>query len=420
MRYIYSLILYLLTPLLPLYLKKRGRKNSDYNNNWHERFGLNLKNTIDKPIIWIHAVSVGEIRAAARIIKLFEDKYPQYQVLVTQMTPTGRATAKSLYPNVILHYIPYDLPHAVMNFYKTFKPKIGLIMETEIWPNLIHYSKKYQTPLFLINARLSTKSFSGYNKVRFFIKPILNKFNAILSQDMETQNNFIKLGFTGQSHIVGNTKFDLNIDNEYFILAKELRQAIGNRKVVIFASTRDGEENLLIDFIKNQQYLIIIVPRHPERFKEVEQLLVDNKIKYIKRSSCKPIETNTQVFLGDSMGEMFMYYAMSDLAVIGGSFNKFGGQNLIEPIFLDKPVILGPSTFNFAKIAKDAIHTGCAIQVNNIAECFTTIDRLFDLDKINIKGNSEKYGQMVGNCKSFSGQFQGASQRTIDLISAYI
>jgi len=407
-------------PLLPLYLKKRGRKNCEYNYNWHERFGVNLKNIIDKPIIWIHAVSVGEIRAAARLIGLIEEKYPQYQILVTQMTPTGRATAKSLYPNVILHYIPYDLPHAVINFYKTFKPKIGLIMETEIWPNLIHYADKYQTPLFLINARLSIKSFRGYNRIRFLLKPILNKFSAILSQDQTTRDNFVKLGFTGQGVVVGNTKFDLNVDNEHFILAKELKQTVGNRKVVIFASTRDGEEKLIIKHIKSQNYLIIIVPRHLERFKLVEQLLLEHKIKYIRRSENKPLSADTQVFLGDSMGEMFMYYAMSDLAVMGGSLNNFGGQNLIEPIFLDKPVIIGPSTYNFAKIAQDAVHDRCAIQVEDIAECFVTIEKLIDSGKLESEGSNEEYKQMVLACKTFSKQFQGASQRTLDFISKYI
>lgn len=407
-------------PLIPLYLKKRGRKNCDYNYNWHERFGVNLKNIIDKPIIWIHAVSVGEVRAASRLIGLIEEKYPKYQILVTQMTPTGRATAKSLYPNVMLHYIPYDLPHAVINFYKTFKPKIGLIMETEIWPNLVHYSTKYQTPLFLINARLSTKSFTGYNKISFLLKPILNKFSAILSQDQTTRDNFVKLGFTGHIIVTGSTKFDLNVDNEHFILAKELKQAIGNIKVVIFASTRDGEEKLIINQIKNQNYLIIIVPRHPERFKLVEQLLIEHKIKYIRRSENKALSPDTQVFLGDSMGEMFMYYAMSDLAVMGGSLNSFGGQNLIEPIFLDKPVILGPSTYNFAKIAQDAIHDKCAIQVADAGECFATIDRLFDSGKLKPEENNEEYKQMVLGCKAFSKKFQGASQRILDFISKYI
>ncbi|MCC2626145.1 MAG: 3-deoxy-D-manno-octulosonic acid transferase [Burkholderiales bacterium] len=407
-------------PVLPLYLIKRGRKNPEYNYNWNERFGFGLKNTAKKPIIWIHAVSVGEIRAAAKLIALIEEKYPTYQILVTQMTPTGRNTAKNLYPNVVLNYIPYDLPHAVINFYKTFKPKIGLIMETEIWPNLIHYAKEFETPLFLVNARLSTKSFNGYRKISYILKPTLNKFSAILSQDQTTQDNFTKLGFCGQKLVVGSTKFDLNVDKKYFELATELKEPVANKKIVIFASTRDGEEELIISNIKKPNYLIIIVPRHLERFKLVEELLIKYNIKYIKRSDDKPLDQDTQVLLGDSMGEMFMYYAMSDLAVMGGSINNFGGQNLIEPIFLNKPVILGPSTFNFAKIAKDAVQNKCAIQVEDVKECFKVIDRLFATDKSEKQKNNAEYNLMAHNCQLFTKQYQGASQQILDFISAYI
>src|SRR3990167_9130549 len=148
MRYLYSCLLYLIAPFIPVYLYKRAKKNPDYSLHWNERFGFNLKNNSKKPIVWLHAVSVGETRAISKIVELLTKNYPQYKILITQMTPTGRATAKQLYPQAILHYIPYDLPHAVINFYKTFKPQIGIIMETEIWPNLIHYAKQYNIPLF--------------------------------------------------------------------------------------------------------------------------------------------------------------------------------------------------------------------------------------------------------------------------------
>lgn len=412
MRYIYSLILYLLIPLILLYLKKRGKKNPNYNDSWHERFGIGLIRQTDKPIIWIHAVSIGEIRAASKLIELLENKFISHRILITQMTPTGRETAKRLYGRAIIHYIPYDLPHAVINFYKIFKPKIGLIMETEIWPNLIYYAHAYKIPLFLVNARLSKKSFDAYNRIRFLIKPILNKFNGILCQDTTTEENFIRLGFNGLIQVTGSTKFDLKIDFAQIDLADKLKKNLGSRKVVIFASTRDGEEELIISKIKMQNYLIIIVPRHLERFQLVEQLLLDNKIKYIKRSSQQIINNEIQVFLGDSMGEMFMYYAMSDITVMGGSINNFGGQNLIEPIFLNKPVILGPSIFNFEKIAQNAINDGCAIQVKNVEQCFIEIDKLVS--------NEAKYNLMQSSCKLFYERFQGASQKTADLVGQYI
>lgn len=412
MRYIYSLILYLAAPLVPFYLKKRGKKNKEYNKYWHERFGINLVNNSQKPIIWIHAVSVGETRAIAKIVEFLQLKYPQYQILITNMTPTGRMTAKTLYQRVMHHYIPYDLPHAVDNFYKIFKPQICLIAETEIWPNLIHYATKYKVPIFLINARLSKKSFNSYNRVKFLIKPILNQFTAILCQDENSKNNFLNLGYTGYADVIGNTKFDFMPDIKQIKLASSLKNDIVNKKVVIFASTRDGEEGMFIPYLKNKDYLVIIVPRHLERFKPVEQMLINNKISYIKRSDNKPIDTDTQVFLGNSMGEMFMYYELCDIAVIGGSFGDFGSQNLIEPILLNKPVIFGPSTFNFARIAIDVIHDGCGIQVANSIECLEVVDNLLQ--------DEAKYSQLKNNCKTFATKYTGASERVIKVVGKYL
>jgi len=193
MRIIYSLLLYLLAPFIPFYLKKRGKKNPDYLKNWHERFSCKIYNNSNKPLIWLHSVSVGETRAMQKMVFLLREGFPEYQLLITTMTPTGRATAKNLYPSVIVHYIPYDLDFCVRKFYQIFKPKIGIIMETEIWPNLIHYADKYKIPLYLVNARLSDRSYRGYHRFKYFILPIINKFSAILCQDENSMNNFKKL-----------------------------------------------------------------------------------------------------------------------------------------------------------------------------------------------------------------------------------
>lgn len=411
MRFLYSCLAYIMAPFITLYLYKRSRKNPDYKLHWNERFGFNLDYNVTKPIIWLHAVSVGETRAIAKIVELLNKNFPHYQILITQMTPTGRATAKKLYPQAILCYIPYDLPHAVINFYNTFKPQIGIIMETEIWPNLIHYAKQYSIPLFLVNARLSSKSFRNYNKVKFFIQPILNQFTAILCQDNITQKNFNSLGVTSNLQVVGSTKFDIGETHNQFGLAKHLKQIVQDKKTVIFASTRDGEEQQIIDNL-NINYLTIIVPRHPERFKQVEAMLINKNISYLKRSQNTRIAKDTQVFLGDSMGEMNIYYSMSDLAVIGGSMNNLGGQNLIEPIFLNKPVIFGKSMFNFATIAKNALQDGCAIQVTDIRECFLQIDYLFT--------NEDKYLELKNNCNLFISHYRGASQKIFDIIRPYL
>lgn len=413
MRYIYSGLLYLIAPFIPLYLRKRAKKNPNYALFWNERYGYKLNNNTKKPIIWIHAVSVGETRAMAKLVSLIEEEYPQYQLLITQMTPTGRDTARNLYPNAELHYIPYDLPHAVMSFYKTFKPKLGLIMETEIWPNLIYYANKYKTPLYLINARLSDRSFNSYHKVKWMIKPILNNFVGILAQDQNSANNFVKLGFSNKLEIIGNTKFDIVIDNKVFEIAKFLKQNITNKKVVAFASTREGEEKLILKALPEKfDYLIIIIPRHPERFAEVENLIIEKGLIYQKRSNNNPIDINTQVMLGDSLGEMFAYYAISDLAVIGGSFLDAGGQNLIEPIYLHKPVLFGSSMFNFSQIAENALKDKCAVQVQNPIECFIKLEELLH--------NTKLYEELVDNCSNFIARYQGASKAILEVVKTHL
>ncbi|MCE2705855.1 MAG: 3-deoxy-D-manno-octulosonic acid transferase [Proteobacteria bacterium] len=413
MIYFYSLLVYLISSLIPFYLIKRSKKNPAYKLFWSERFSINLKNNETKPIIWLHSVSVGETRAMVKLIDILERKHPDYKILITVMTPTGRETARSIYSKALIHYIPYDMPHAIIKFYKTFKPKIGLIMETEIWPNLIFYANKLSIPLYLINARLSDKSFNSYKKFNYFITPILNKFTKILCQDNITKDNFIKLGYIKGINVVGNTKFDMLIDQNCFNTLEFFNQHIRNKRVVIFSSTREGEEKMIIENIPSKiDYLIIIVPRHPERFMDIENLLIKNKVIYQKKTDNKPIDSGTEVFLGDTMGEMMLYYKMCDLAVIGGSFSNNGGQNLLEPIYLDKPVIFGSSMYNFTTIAYNALNEKCAIQVNNIEECFKKIEEIFS--------NQEQYDYLVSNCGIFIDKYSGASERIVEDISRYL
>lgn len=413
MRYFYSLVMYLISPLILFYFKKLSAKNPDYNLFLNERFSFNLINNSVKPIIWIHAASVGETRALSKLVELIEINYSNYQIMITNMTPTGRKTVKDLFPNVINHYVPIDLPHAVINFYKKFKPTIVLVMEMEIWPNLIFYANKFSIPIFLINARLSNKSFKSYKRFKFFINPILNKFTGILCQDINTYNNFKQLGYKKFIQIVGSTKFDIVINDNQFKVAEYLKKDIVSKKVIIFASIREGEEEYVLDCLnKNARYLVIIVPRHLERFQFVETLLEDRNIKYQKRSDNQSVKEDTQVFLGDSLGEMFTYYFMSDIAVMGGSFKEYGGQNLIEPLFLNKPVIFGPHMFNFKVIANNALNNGCALKVNNMSECFKEIEFLLS--------DIEKYQKMVKQSRIFIKNYQGASENIILIIKKYL
>lgn len=410
MRLLYSLLLYLISPLIPLYLNKRGKKNPNYLLNWNERFGKNLINPSSKPIIWLYSVSVGETRAMQKLVEIIRVNMPQYQILITNMTPTGRDTATKLYPQAIVHYIPYDLPHSVVNFYKTFKPVLGIIMETEIWPNLIYYGHKFNIPLYLVNARLSAKSYHGYKRFKWLIMPVLNKLNGILCQDDNTKSNFLGLGYKGNLRLVGNTKFDLVISHDIEEKIKLFKKLFGNRKIICFASTRDGEEELILDQLKfENSVLYLIIPRHLERFAVLEDLLIKRNIAYQKRSDNKDILDTTKIVIGDSLGEMLAYYAVSYLAVIGGSFKDFGGQNPIEAIYMHKPAIFGLSMFNFNDIAKNALKYGCAIQVENINKLWFIINNLLT--------NSTKYDKYQANCEAFIHEYQGASQRIFDIVT---
>lgn len=408
MIFIYSFLLYLIAPLIPLYLKYRGKKNPDYLLNWNERFGINLKSPSSK-IIWIHAVSVGETRATIKLIKMLSDNFPEYQILITNMTPTGRKTAKNLFPNAIVHYIPYDLYFSVRTFYKTFKPTVGIIMETEIWPNLIWQSKSFNIPLYLANARLSDRSYKGYNRFKYLLMPVINRFKGILCQEENTLNNFKNLGYDGNLTITGNTKFDLELPENFLSIQKVLKKIIDNRKIICFASTRDGEEELILNNIDlSLDVVYLIIPRHPERFSLLAQLLEKRGIRYIKRSQNKPITKDVKIIIGDSMGEMLAYYSVSELVIIGGSINNFGGQNPLEAFFMDKPVIFGKSMYNFSKIAKDSLSSGCAIQLDSVENLKSTINNLLK--------DSDFYYQMQANCKLFIDKYQGASQRIYDIV----
>ncbi len=409
MRLIYSSLLYIVALIIPFYLKKRGKKNPQYLENWNERFGINLVNPCEKPIIWFHAVSVGETRAMQKLVELTNYNLPEYQILITTMTPTGRETAKQLYPFAYVHYIPYDLSFSVKQFYKTFKPKLGIIMETEIWPNLIHFAKVYSVPLYLVNARLSNRSFNGYNRFKIALMPILNELSGILCQDDNTYNNFKKLNFNGLLNIVGNTKFDLVVPNNILSLIDDFKLRFSGKKIISIASTRDGEEEIILKQLKFYPDMVyLIIPRHPERFDLLEQLLVDRKIKYQRRSDNSILQNNTQVIIGDSMGEMLAYYAISYLAVIGGSFKDFGGQNPIEAIFMKVPVIFGNSMYNFAEVAKNCLDLGCGRQ--------TELNKLSTLLEQLLFNEGNVYNDMVNKCTDFIISYQGASLKIFNTV----
>ncbi|MDW5415318.1 lipid IV(A) 3-deoxy-D-manno-octulosonic acid transferase [Iodobacter sp. CM08] len=369
-RWLYHVLLCCAFPFIFLYLLKRSKRQPAYRQYWLERLGFYRSSPNQAPLIWLHAVSVGETRAAAPLIAELKTKYPQHRFLITCMTPTGRATAEELFAEQAeIAYLPYDYPSAVGRFLKHYQPQFGLLMETEIWPNLIHRCAEHDIPLFLANARLSEKSLKGYQKIKYLVQPAVARLAGVLAQSQQDAARLQQLG-SEHTAIVGNIKFDNLPDENAILQGKNWRTAIERSKVLLLASSRDGEEELILDTLKDwpADLLLIIVPRHPQRFASVEQLIADRGLAVLKRSEWdeKFIPNGVQVLLGDSMGEMTRYYASSDLAIIGGSILPFGSQNLIEACAIGIPVLLGPSTYNFSQAATEAIASHAAWQGDHV------------------------------------------------------
>jgi len=378
--FLYTLLLYIALPFVPLKLLWRGMKQPEYLQHWGERFGFYPIKPL-KPVIWIHCVSVGETRAAAPLVKILLSQYPQYQILLTHTTPTGRASSEQLFGNDVTRvYLPYDVPFAVRNFVKHFTPKIALIMETELWFNLIDACHRQQIPQLLLNARLSAKSAQGYTKLGRLVQDGLSKLTLIAAQSNEDETRFKLLGAT-HTMVAGNLKFDATAPAESEALGLQLRALLGgtNRNVLIAASTREGEELMILDAVQGLDVLTVIVPRHPQRFDEVEALLKERNISYVRRTQIHtPVSANIQVVLGDSMGELYTYYAAGDVAFVGGSLLKFGGQNLIEAASMGKPILIGKYTYNFAEATKGAVQSGAASQVRDVENLREKIQFLMD------------------------------------------
>jgi len=424
-RTLYSFALWLLLPYIFIRLAWRGRKQPEYLHHISERFGFYSQNSKnqgdDKPVIWLHAVSIGETRATQSLVTQLRATYPGHQILLTHTTPTGRATSEQLYGNdVIRVYLPYDYPYAVRRFLNHFHPQLGMLMETEIWANLIHACRNDNIPLLLLNARMSEKSAKGYANFAKLTRPALSSLSAVAAQTDDDAARLTQLGANNVS-VMGNLKFDIEPPATMLTLGKQLREKFGGqRKVFLAASTRansiqDSEEALLLDVLQqvnDPALLVVIVPRHPQRFDEVAHLLEQHNIKFQRRSTELSIAPDTAVILGDSMGEMFAYYAAADLAFIGGSLLPFGGQNLIESCAVGTPVLIGPHTYNFAEAVQRATQCGAAIQVQSAKPLITEVQRLLS--------DAEPLNEMRKQCLNFVGINQGATNKALHIINGLI
>jgi 3-deoxy-D-manno-octulosonic-acid transferase len=366
LRLAYTALWHLAAPLLPLRLWWRGRREPGYREAIGERFGRYGARP-EAPVIWIHAVSLGETRAAQPLVRALRERFPDHALLVTQMTATGREAARELYGEFAqLAFLPYDFPWAVRRFVAHFRPRLGVLMETELWPNLVRACRTAGVPVLLANARLSDKSARGYAAVASLTRTVLGDLAAIGAQ---TVTDGARLGALGAHdvEVTGNLKFDVAPAPDTEARAQGLRGLFGERPVFLAASTREGEEALLLDALARAPLpvgvLTVVVPRHPQRFDEVAALFAARGRGFVRRSAAQPVAADCDLVLGDSMGELGAYYAACDVAFVGGSLLPYGAQNLIEACAAGAPVLIGPSTFNFAEAAAEAVRLGAAVQV---------------------------------------------------------
>lgn len=414
-RTLYTLILWLLLPYVLLRQVWRARRQPEYLHHVGERFGFYPE--YDKqPVIWLHAVSVGETRATQNLVARLRVTYPEHRILLTHATPTGRAASEQLYGDQVLRaYLPYDYPFAVQRFLRHFRPQLGILMETEIWPNLIHLARANDTPLLLLNARMSEKSARGYARFAHMTRKALLQLGAIAAQTVDDADRLAALGAKAVS-VMGNLKFDIEAPPAMIELGKKLREQFGaERKVFLAASTREGEEVLLLDSLLSklpENFLLVLVPRHPQRFAEVAAMLEQRNIAYQRRSEGRAVAPSVRVVLGDSMGEMFAYYAAADLAYIGGSLLPYGGQNLIESCAVGTPVLVGPHTYNFAEATRLALAAGAARRVRDVDELAEEVQcLLMQTDELSV---------MRQGCAGFVDSNRGATEKALAVVVQFI
>lgn len=371
MRFVYSLLFYLLTPFILLRLVWRGIKAPEYLNRWRERFASYNKQYLPHDI-WFHAVSVGETEALFPLVKRLQQEHPELKLLITTTTPTGSARVKAVMQETVTHvYLPYDLPGAVSRFVRCFKPRLAVIVETEIWPNLFACCGANQIPLTIINARLSEKSVRGYQKIPTLVHHALAQVKRIAAQTEQDAQRFIAIGAPKQAvETFGNIKFDLEIAQETVEQGRQLKATqFSGRFVLLIASTHKDEEAPFVDIYRRlkqtiPELLLVVVPRHPERFDTVKKLF-ERQFSVVTRTSRQQCQSETDVYLVDTMGELKMLYAAADVAFVGGSLVPRGGHNILEASAVGVPVLFGPFMNNFKEIAGAALTAGAALQCQN-------------------------------------------------------
>lgn len=381
MRFLYNLLTYLLLIPLACYWVVRGIGNRTYFDRLGQRFGLGFPQ-IDR-CIWLHAVSVGEVQAAAPLVRALKVRFPDRQLLITTVTPTGAARVKKLFGDTVVHsYMPFEFPNAINSFFRTVNPEAALVMETEIWPNLYRGCGIRRIPLILVSARISLRSVPGYRKLLPLIRETLSHGIIIAAQSQADADRFLSLGANpNRTCVMGNIKFDVEPDADVVDKGKAVRADLfGARPVWIAASTHEGEEELVLAVhrelrVRHPELLLVLVPRHPERFPSVRELVEKQGFGVVARTEGHPAG-EAGVFLCDTMGEVPLFYAASDVAFVAGSLIPIGGHNLLEPAALGVPVVTGPHNFNAQDIADLFIDLGACRRVSGTAELVETVSEL--------------------------------------------
>ncbi|WP_312462316.1 lipid IV(A) 3-deoxy-D-manno-octulosonic acid transferase [Pantoea endophytica] len=407
---LYTALLYLIQPLIWLRLWLRGRKAPAYRKRWAERYGYCSGKVLPHGIV-LHSVSVGETLAAVPLVRALRHRYPTLPITVTTMTPTGK--------DVHHVYLPYDLPGSINRFLDTVDPRLVIIMETELWPNIIRILHQRKIPLVIANARLSERSAKGYKKLGGFMRDLLQRITLIAAQNAEDGDRFLSLGLK-RSHltVTGSLKFDISVTPELAAKAVTLRRQWASRRPVwIATSTHEGEEAIVLDAHRRllQQFpdlLLILVPRHPERFKDACDLTQKRGFSFILRSSGEIPSSSTQVVIGDTMGELMMLYGIADLAFVGGSLVERGGHNPLEPAAHAIPVLMGPHIWNFKDICAKLQQAEGLITVTDVVSLQKEVANLLQDDDYR-----RYYGR---HAVEVLHQNQGALQRLLQLLEPHL
>ena len=420
----YNAALALVKPLYRSRIRKRAESPEQLQQELCERFGP-FQTPKNLQTIWFHVVSVGETNAAQPIIEHYLKQ--GQRVLVTNTTKTGQARAKDLFEKAPYLeqfqavYLPADQKHLIQDFYQKYQPKLLLLMETELWPNLLDQAKTFAVPCILLNARLSEKSAKGYGKFKSLTYPMLQGLTALLAQDQASHDRFIALGANaGTTQIVGSVKFDIAAPSDFIEQAQELKHVWGleQRQVILLASTHAPEEKAILAALKSvldavPSVLCIVVPRHPERFDEVFEAAQALDLNTKRRSLGKAIEVDTQVYLADSMGEMWLWYGLSHVCYVGGSLNEpGGGHNILEPIACQIPTLLGKNYLNFQSIVDEFVAANAVLVVNNAEQAVQTM--------LEILADAEKAQALNESAQVILQQNQGSLQKHIQVIDQYL